>query len=90
MKNAWMLDARCAPHEAWTEPEVDRQSLEWMRGICKTCPVARECASYALELNLEGGMFAGVMIPNRDGHRDRGSRDRAVSKARLQLRQVAV
>lgn len=71
----WMGDAACEPDPAWTtttiagrygEREVDPNPTTLVRlaGICAGCPVIRECASYALDANVSGGMYAGVWIPS--------------------------
>jgi hypothetical protein len=84
---AWMELARCVPDECWTDPDPSTPSLRWMQQICGECPVTRECAAYALDAHLEGGVFAGVLIPTRDGAKHT-RRARAVDRARDALRRV--
>jgi Transcription factor WhiB len=84
----WMEDARCVPDACWTEPDPSTPALRWMQQVCAQCPVVRECAEYALEMRLDGGVFAGVYVPARDGY-NHSRRAVAVERARKRLRDLA-
>jgi Transcription factor WhiB len=71
----WISDIRPTPGEA-----------NAMRAVCQECPVARQCARYAL--NTAGGFYAGVWLPWRTATE---SSDVALMRriSRTQLRRLA-
>lgn len=67
----WLHQAGCRG----TDPETffpDRwnaEALRPVREICGACPVARECLAYAIEFNLEFGIYGGLTPSARDAYR---------------------
>lgn len=76
----WMLKAACTPNPAWTSENKPTQVLPQLRAICSRCPVIADCANYALEHHLHGGVYAGVYLPSRHGA--------ACNQARLALHRL--
>lgn len=81
----WRRNAVCfletsSTPELWTP---DRQPARAVRksleGLCHRCPVQRQCAADAIAGDAEGGLFAGVWIPERG---DRGKWDAAIERLR--------
>lgn len=63
---AWMADAACTPHVAWTtEHKPAIGVLNELRAICDHCPVLAECANHALTKRIHGAVYAGVWLPHR-------------------------
>jgi hypothetical protein len=72
----WMADAACRAHPDWTtDYKPHPRKLLELRQICDQCPVQVECAGYALNEHLHGGVYAGVWLPNRRCPEWRDARD---------------
>lgn len=76
-KAVCFLETSSTP-ELWTpDRQPARAVRESLEGLCHRCPVRRQCAADAIEGNAEGGLFAGVWIPERG---DRGKWDDAIDR----------
>jgi WhiB family redox-sensing transcriptional regulator len=66
VSDKWMERANCVgtDPEAFF-PEFREQTSRTVRMICRECPVARECLSYALRNDIRDGLFGGVEPVNR-------------------------
>ncbi len=63
----WTADAACrATHQDFT-PDLKPSTpvLIALRRTCETCPVIAECAAFALNHHLHGGVYAGVWLPHQ-------------------------
>lgn len=60
----WMDDAACRPDPRWTDATPSDAQLDRLGMECVPCPVRSECARYALDNEVEGGMYAGVWLPS--------------------------
>ncbi len=63
----WTADAACrATHQDFT-PDLKPPTpvLIALRRTCETCPVIAECAAFALNHHLHGGVYAGVWLPHQ-------------------------
>lgn len=64
----WRLQARCAEAdpEAWFPPPVnekskaDRETRKKAFQVCRACPVRNECLQFALENNIQHGIWGGM------------------------------
>lgn len=62
----WMERANCDLDAGWTPDRVP--SISTMADfflVCHECPVRRQCASYAIDNNLDNGIYAGVYVPTK-------------------------
>jgi hypothetical protein len=61
----WMAKAACRNWLArWTDDHTPPPSrMRPLTAVCLECPVRSQCASYALDIKAERGMYAGVWIP---------------------------
>lgn len=60
------LETPDAP-ELWTpERRPVRDMRVHLERMCARCPVRRECAADAVLTGAEGGMYAGVWVPNHE------------------------
>jgi WhiB family redox-sensing transcriptional regulator len=78
-KAACFLETSSAP-ELWTPDRQPARALrKSMESLCYRCPVRRQCAAEAIRAHAEGGLFAGVWMPDRG---ERGKWDDAVGLLR--------
>ena len=71
---AWQEFAVCGPEHAelmTAETKPARSTLARLEAVCRSCPVARECAAYGLHTRGVG-MFGGVWVGDRGPHRTSG------------------
>ncbi len=74
------LETASAP-ELWTpDRQPARAVRKSMEGLCQRCSVRRQCATDAIRAQAEGGLFAGVWLPDRG---ERGKWDAAVEQLRV-------
>ena len=57
--NSWMAEAACQGRTDLDWFDVDC-NLQACLTICMTCPVADECYQYALELEVDEGIWGGA------------------------------
>jgi hypothetical protein len=92
-ENDWMQQALCRlQHSGYftgdTQPDPD--TLQILRLICAQCPVAAQCADYALRNECQLGMYAGIWLGNRNvGHRTNYTLSRRWKTARAELSRIA-
>lgn len=73
-------ETSCAPEEWTPNRQPVRAVRKSMESLCHRCPVLRRCADDALTAQAEGGLFAGVWMPERG---DRGKWDEAAARLRV-------
>ena len=63
----WMDDAACTTSdpELFFPEKEGWASAEMAKSICETCPVAAECLGYALDNNVDEGIWGGLTARNR-------------------------
>jgi WhiB family redox-sensing transcriptional regulator len=66
----WMRQAACKgqPDTVFfpdQEDDGEQPDYTTARPVCAGCPVRTQCLSYALELNIRHGMFAGLTPTER-------------------------
>lgn len=54
----------------FTEEKGNYANLDYIKKICKTCPIRVECFNYAVE-NLVHGIWAGTKKKERDRYRSK-------------------
>lgn len=54
----------------FTEEKGNYANLDYIKKICKTCPIRVECFNYAIE-NLVHGIWAGTKKKERDRYRSK-------------------
>jgi len=56
----WTLDALCTQigGDLWFPPRGGDQSQA--KRVCAECPVAAQCLQYAIDINVEHGIWAGL------------------------------
>ena len=67
----WMDEAACSneDNDTFFPPDNDYSDVEKARKICKSCPVWRECLSYAVTTKQPYGVWAGSTPYQRRGLR---------------------
>jgi len=57
----WLEQAACAgaDPETFCADELKGAALEAARAVCRSCPVTRQCAGYAVEIGAVHGLWAG-------------------------------
>lgn len=73
----WMLDGACADIDNPdiffdTQPALIKEAL----ALCKSCPVRLMCAEYAINGNIEEGIFGGLTPADRKQIRGLKARSR--------------
>lgn len=59
------LETSDAP-ELWTPEHRPKQDVRvHLEQMCRRCPVRQECAADAVSSEAEGGLYAGVWVPER-------------------------
>lgn len=56
--------------------------LEQAKRVCADCPVREECLRWALELNLDHGVWGGASEDERRSMKRRAARARALNRAK--------
>jgi WhiB family transcriptional regulator, redox-sensing transcriptional regulator len=88
MTHEWMDKAACVDvdihHDAWHPNTANylADTYEALR-LCNDCPVVDECLNYALDENLEYGIYGGMTQEER-----RAMRKRRQRAGKLQVRKV--
>lgn len=66
----WMDNAVCDDDPAWVTEyglcQPPPHVLARLQAICNTCPVIKQCATYAIENRLEGQFVGGQFVPFRN------------------------
>lgn len=75
MSHEWQDEAACTS----TDPELFfTPTLEkYAKQVCAGCPVAKQCLQYALEGNLDSGVYGGLSEAERKQMRKASARSRA-------------
>lgn len=87
----WMAYSLCWADPRFTADELDDADLAVVADICSACPVAVECAEWALQKKVTGVVAAGVHVPDPGGgldpHTNKAGRRLAYSVLRKWLRE---
>lgn len=76
----WARRAACRGRnpDLWFRDEHDQTSYQEARAVCRACPVAQECLTWALDTDTWFGVFGGLsprqrrqLKPGRRARRDR-------------------
>jgi WhiB family redox-sensing transcriptional regulator len=73
---AWMNDARCVEHVGVEFFPVRGQSSRPAKAVCSTCLVSFDCLSYALDYEIDQGVWGGLNGRERRALRTTTERDR--------------
>lgn len=75
----WMAQARCRADEAgWvSEVKPEPRRMAYLADVCSFCPVITTCTQYALDMNVAGGVYAGVWVPLHSTNSNSGKNWRA-------------
>lgn len=61
----WLLSARCRDHDPdlffTTAPGSERRA----KTVCRPCPVRSECLAFALDAEIEHGVWGGMNVRER-------------------------
>lgn len=63
--------------------------LKFVRHICNTCKVKKECLEYALTTRESHGVWGGLTTPERERLREMTLLDEKVGPAKEQLKEIA-
>lgn len=75
----WKLEGACVGEPQDTFFPTERSHAVEAKKICATCPVREQCFAYAMELNIQHGIWGGTSAHERNRIRRRAFRARLAS-----------
>jgi WhiB family redox-sensing transcriptional regulator len=77
---AWTDDALCAQVDSELFfPEKGSNSAQYAKRVCQQCPVQTKCLDFALENDIEHGVFGGMTVKERKRLRRTRGEDTAIT-----------
>jgi hypothetical protein len=84
----WMDRAVCDSRADWTPDRLpSKDAMAGFALVCYECPVRRQCANYAIDNQLDNGIYAGIYVPTKLNEYQR--RTLGFSAAMNQLARIA-